>query len=416
MKRPKLAQALASYSKKQAEKAKEKTRADAMEAVKKNKAKKITANGSTPTPDAKPAQVAVSNDNVPCHIWTDSNKMQQRTRIPFHPNNNSIVLLIGEGDFSYCKALVSTFSTNRVDGHGEDAEGSVGKWRVVATALDSREAVLRKYRKARDNLAFLDVFENVEIIFGVDGTKLHEDKELKRIFGTGSLAPTRIIFNFPHTGAGIKDRERNIVAQQKMLKGFFDSVIKFMAIRGVTKSEGCTYSTTMMKKDYTIKEEISSLKTKKSLNKNKKRSNESDEEDDEKSDEELVITDPELLACNAKIIKESHFQVSQFDQKDDGESFEIHCTLKTGDPYDAWKPKSLASSTGKLFCLQSFKFCPELYTGYQHCRTIGDGRDEVVEIEGWKEFLVGKAAKTFVFTLGTESGNKNKNKKSKTNK
>lgn len=416
MKRPKLAQALASYSKKQAERVKEKTRADAIEAMKKNKAKKLAPNGSAASSsDAKPAQVAVSNDNVPCHIWTDSNKMQQRTRLPFHPNNNSIVLLIGEGDFSYCKALVSTFLTNRAD--AEESEGTVGKWRVIATALDSRDVVLRKYRKSRDNLAFLDAFENVEILFGVDGTKLHEDRELKRIFCTGSRAPTRIIFNFPHTGAGIKDRERNIVAQQKTLKGFFDSVIKFMSIRGVTKSEGCTYSTTMMKKDYTIKEEISSLKKKSksavSKNKNNKRSKESDDEDD-KSDEEFVITDPELLACNAKIIKDFDDQISQFDEKDDCESFEIHCTLKTGDPYDAWKPKSLASSTGKLCCLQSFKFCPELYAGYQHCRTIGDGKDEVVEIEGWKEFLAGKAAKTFVFTLGTESSSNNK--KSKTNK
>lgn len=413
MRRPKLSQALASYTKKQAERVKEKTRADAMEVMKKNKAKKLASNGSAASASSVTKEVAVSNDNVPCHIWTDSNKMQQRTRLPFHPNNNSIVLLIGEGDFSYCKTLVSSFLTHRVD--AEEPEGSVGKWRVIATALDSRDAVLRKYRKSGDNLTFLDAFENVEILFGVDGTKLHEDRELKRIFCAGSRAPTRIIFNFPHTGAGIKDRERNIVAQQKMLKGFFDSAIKFMSIRGVTKSEGCTYSTTMMKKDYTIKEEISSLKKKPkpAVNKNKKRSKESD---DEESEDELVITDPELLACNAKIIKDVDDQFSRFDEKDEFESFEIHCTLKTGDPYDAWKPKSLASSTAKLCCLQSFKFCPELYPGYQHCRTIGDGKDEVVEAEGWKEFLAGKAGKTFVFTLGTETGSNKTNKKSKINK
>ena len=414
MKKPKLAQTLASYNKKRAEKAKEQNRFEAMEAMSKNKAKKLASNGSTAATDNKPVSMAVGNDHVPCHIWTDSNKMQKRTRLPFHPNNNSIVLLIGEGDFSYCKALVSAFLAIDKAHNAAVVESEVSprKWRVIATALDSRDAVLRKYRKSRDNLAFLDSIENVEILFGVDGTKLHEDRELKKIFCTGAPAPTRIIFNFPHTGAGIKDRERNIVAQQKMLKGFFDSVIKFMSARGITKSQGCTYTTTMMKKDYSIKDEISLIK-KKSVN-NKRRSKASDDEDDG-SDEELVISDPELLACNAKIIKDFDDHISQYDEKDEGESFEIHCTLKTGDPYDSWKPKALASSVGPLCCLQSFKFCPELYSGYQHCRTIGDGRDEVVEVEGWKEFLAGKPAKTFVFTLGTEAKNskkpiKNRNK------
>ena len=79
----------------------------------KSKAKKNGAsNGSAQSTDIKTtstAPVALNNDHVPCHIWTDSDKMQKRTRLPFHPNKNSIVLLIGEGDFSYCKALVSAF-------------------------------------------------------------------------------------------------------------------------------------------------------------------------------------------------------------------------------------------------------------------------------------------------------------------
>ena len=404
MKKPKLTQSLANYNKKQAEKAKEQVRFDAMEAMSKSKAKKMAAsNGSAQSTDIKTtssAPVALNNDHVPCHIWTDSDNMQKRTRLPFHPNKNSIVLLIGEGDFSYCKALVSAFLDLETEGESENRQ-----WRVVATALDSRETVLRKYRKSSDNLAYLDAIENVEIVFGVDGTKLHEDRELKRIFGTGAAAPTRIIFNFPHTGAGIKDRDRNILAQQKMLKGFFDSVIKFMEARSITKSQGCTYTTTMMKKNYSIKDEMKKKRTLKGS-------------DDEKSDsdEELVINDPELLACNAKVFKDDSDLIRNFDSKDEGESFEIHCTFKTGDPYDEWKPKALASSTGKLACLQTFKFCPELYPGYQHCRTIGDGgrADEVVEVDGWKEFLAGKPAKTFVFTLGT-TGLKNNNKKKSSN-
>jgi 25S rRNA (uracil2634-N3)-methyltransferase len=389
VKKPKLSDALASYTKKQTERAKEQKRHEAIEVMNKNKAKKTSpaAQGSSEPQTSK----TIINDHVPCHIWTDADKMQQRTRLPFHPKNNSVILLIGEGDFSYCRALVTTFLEAEKRLTAE--EGVTRKWRVVATALDSREAVLRKYRKARDNLVVLEENENVEIVFGVDGTKLHENRELKRIFGTNDRPPTRVIFNFPHTGAGIKDRERNIVAQQKMLQGFFESILKFVKLRGITPG-GCAYTTTMIKKDYTIKEEVLTLKRKlsKSSGKGKKDS------DAEESDGDIVITDAELLANNAKIIKENE-EMAYFDEKEKGESFEIHCTFKTGDPYDAWKPKALVTRTGQLVCLQTFKFCPELYPGYQHCRTIGDKGDEIVEVDGWKEFLAGKPAKTFVFSL-----------------
>ena len=406
VKKPKLSQSLANYTKKQAEKIKEKARFDAIELMNKNRAKK---NPNAPrggdnlveTRDKK--NKSSLNENVPCHVWTDSDKLQKRTKLPFHPKNNSVVLLIGEGDFSYCRALVSAFESVQLgldadEGIETDSNSSSGKkWKVVATALDTREIVLRKYRKASGNLAWLENRKEVEILFGIDGTKLHQDRELKRIFNPSVRAPTRIIFNFPHTGAGIKDRERNIVAQQKMLQGFFGSVIKFMQARGVT-STGCNYSTTMIKKDRVISENVSVVKKKSEKNKNlktgKRKGNDSD---DDESGDELIIDDPELLANNAKIIKDT-VDVSDFDSKEIGESFEIHCTFKTGDPYDAWKPKNLATRTGHLVCLQTFKFVPELYPGYQHCRTIGENRAEFIETEGWNEFLAGKPAKTFVFS------------------
>ncbi len=399
-KKPKLSQALANYTKKQAEKEKDKKRQEAFDLMGKNKVQKTSGKTGADT-QAQSKSKAITNDHVPCHIWTDADKMQKRTKLPFHPKNNSIVLLIGEGDFSYCRALVSAFlaaEKSQIEIEGEDYKR---KWRVIATAFDNRETVLRKYRKSRDNLAFLEETENVETLFCINGTKLHEDRELKRIFS--NFTPTRVIFNFPHTGAGIKDRERNIVAQQKLLQGFFDSVKKFMEARGVL-TVGCTYTTTMMRKDYVIKEEVSSLKRKLPKTTTKKPQNSDD--DDSENEEEFVVDNAELLANNAKVFNEDD-NLNQFDEKDQGETFEIHCTFKTGDPYDAWKPKTLAARSAKLACLQTFKFCPELYPGYQHCRTIGDGTrgDEVVEVEGWKEFLAGKPAKTFVFSF-TKGNNK----------
>ena len=114
VKKPKLSQSLANYTKKQAEKIKEKARFDAIELMNKNRAKK---NPNAPrggdnlveTRDKK--NKSSLNENVHCHVWTDSDKLQKRTKLPFHPKNNSVVLLIGEGDFSYCRALVSAFES-----------------------------------------------------------------------------------------------------------------------------------------------------------------------------------------------------------------------------------------------------------------------------------------------------------------
>jgi hypothetical protein len=397
--KPNLAQALANYTKKQSEKTKEKVRSENVEIQAKNRANK--AKGKGDKIESSSAVPLLKNDHIPCHIWTDStHRIQQRTRIPFHPRGNSSVLLIGEGDFSYCRTLVAAL--------GASAGSDERKWRIIATCLDSRETVIRKYRKSSENLKLLEEKESVEVLFGVDGMKLHENVELKRLYQSTS-GPTRIIFNFPHTGAGIKDRERNIVAQQKMLQGFFDSVVKFHKQHSkVAKSTCCSYTTTMIKKGRVIDEaEVSSLKrkapavqsNKKNKKKGKKSGTESCSEEEEDEDDHLKITNPEFLACNAKV----HFDSGDFDgdgcaELDEEERFEVHCTFKTGDPYDSWKPKALAQRTGHLVCQQSFKFVPELYPGYQHCRTIGDGMD-VIEVESWKEFLAGKPAKTFVFSF-----------------
>lgn len=42
----------------------------------------------------------------------------------------------------------------------------------------------------------------------------------------------RIVFVFPHTGCGIKDRVRNIADQQRMLAGFFVSAVKLLTKEG----------------------------------------------------------------------------------------------------------------------------------------------------------------------------------------
>ena len=363
MKKPKLSAALKAYQ---------------VQQLKVQKQKKHQAELEKLNPKNKPAakEAAVfSEDHTPWHIWSDaSGRCQQRTRLPFHPAFSSQILLCGEGDFSYCRALVEAFE------HSAPADS---QWRMVATTLDSRDTVIHKYHeKARSNLSFLestdaDRNQRLTILFGTDATRLHENKTITKLFrgrdGATGLPLTRIIFNFPHSGAGIKDRDRNILAQKKLLVDFFTACTKLAAALKISPGcdsnaqNRCAYSTTMMKK-MAHREDVGEVVYKAS----------SDKRDNEDEDPNWNYN-------------------QDFDRDNRGEAFEIHITLKTGEPYDSWKIKTLATSTRQIHCSQSFRFAPDSYPGYQHCRTIGG--NELVTGDSWTEFLAGKPAKTFVFTF-----------------
>ncbi|KAF9914096.1 hypothetical protein BX616_008978, partial [Lobosporangium transversale] len=78
----------------------------------------------------------------------------------------------------------------------------------------------------------------------------------------------------------------------------------------------------------------------------------------------------------------------------DKKAGEIHVTLKSGQPYDMWNIKRLATGTGLLGVKTSFPFRPEQYSGYEHRRTIG--YKEGVS-QGGNAEIKNKNPKTFVF-------------------
>ncbi|KAJ1497202.1 hypothetical protein HMI54_013816, partial [Coelomomyces lativittatus] len=49
---------------------------------------------------------------------------------------------------------------------------------------------------------------------------------------------------------------------------------------------------------------------------------------------------------------------------------EVHVTLRTGVPYDAWDIKKIAKVNG-FRVITSFAFDPDIYPGYEHRRTLG---------------------------------------------
>ncbi|KAI9247116.1 hypothetical protein EDC94DRAFT_529193 [Helicostylum pulchrum] len=122
-----------------------------------------------------------------------------RTRPQFSSKDK--ILLVGEGNFSFARSLAENYLE----------EGSEN---LVATCYDTEKVLYEKYEEAKENVEFVREFGGT-VYFEVDATDLSKEVKKNRY--------TKIIFNFPHAGSGIKDQDRNIVANQKLLNGFFDS-------------------------------------------------------------------------------------------------------------------------------------------------------------------------------------------------
>ncbi|KAI9261154.1 hypothetical protein BY458DRAFT_515973 [Sporodiniella umbellata] len=120
------------------------------------------------------------------------------------------ILLIGEGNFSFASSIAENYLSGGAEG-------------MTATCFDSEETLYQKYEEAKDNVELIREFGGT-VMFDVDGTDL--PKEIRK----GKY--TKIIFNFPHSGAGIKDQDRNVIANQKLLNGFFKASIPLLTDEG----------------------------------------------------------------------------------------------------------------------------------------------------------------------------------------
>ncbi|KAK6230033.1 hypothetical protein QUC31_001551 [Theobroma cacao] len=103
-----------------------------------------------------------------------------------HYSSRHEILLVGEGDFSFAACLARSF-------------GSAAN--MVATSLDSKEMLKRKYSGAMTNLEELKEL-GCTIIHGVDANTMSRHALLK------SKLFDQIVFNFPH--AGFLYREQDI--------------------------------------------------------------------------------------------------------------------------------------------------------------------------------------------------------------
>ncbi len=135
------------------------------------------------------------------------------------------ILLVGEGDFSFTQALVSQLRA------GGAQDGKAGELRVVSTCLDSLEQLAEKYPTALDNVAAVRS-RGVVVIPGVDGTRLHAIGAVKDAMA-GANGPSmggfdKVVFNFPHTGCGIQDTEKNNKVHAELVLGFLQSAARVL--------------------------------------------------------------------------------------------------------------------------------------------------------------------------------------------
>ena len=127
------------------------------------------------------AKLAEQKQKQPKHGAKDKGAVRPPT-VPLKPTDK--ILLIGEGNFSFARALV--IDTPSSLEHLVPAN-------VTATSYDSEEESFSKYPDAEAIVSTIKQ-RGVEVLFGIDATKLHKHSILK------GRRWDRIVWNFPHAG------------------------------------------------------------------------------------------------------------------------------------------------------------------------------------------------------------------------
>jgi hypothetical protein len=111
--------------------------------------------------------------------------------------NGISILVVGEGGFSFTKAFHRKHPNVK----------------IIATAYESREEVIKYYAVPEAEIAQLEKEEHITLLFNVDATKLHEDPRFQ------GKHFTDIYFNFPHDGEASEEK----TTTPKIVAGFFKS-------------------------------------------------------------------------------------------------------------------------------------------------------------------------------------------------
>ncbi|KAG8532082.1 uncharacterized protein KY384_003719 [Bacidia gigantensis] len=145
----------------------------------------------------------------------ENSELKQPPTIPFSPDHR--ILLIGEGDFSFSRALIDHHSCTC----------------LCATSFDSQSSSLSKYPQVAATITTIAKAENCKVEYNIDATKLGHPGHIgsgSKILRRGNW--DRIVFNFPHVGGLTKDVNRQVRANQELVVGFFRAALPLLAHDG----------------------------------------------------------------------------------------------------------------------------------------------------------------------------------------
>ncbi|OCF34229.1 hypothetical protein I317_02439 [Kwoniella heveanensis CBS 569] len=298
------------------------------------------------------------------------------------------ILLLGEGNFSFSHSLL-------LPPH------NIPPYQILATAYDSQDVTYKKYPDAQ---RFVETLRErgARVEFGVDAGALEKCKAV----GKGRKW-SKVVFNFPHVGAGITDQDRNILSNQTMLLRFFRSVEPLLTdgpsafpSQSQGKSGAALSNTKKLKGKGKGKGNAKELRR---VNKDSGTEDEEDEDADGLEDEDspYILNEGGDGSATAAAwgVPDSLLHRQEFTPPKRQGS--ILLTLLSCPPYTLWtvpklatKPPHLCPGTHlpqpKYDLARSFEFVPALYEGYEHRRTIGwkDGKSK-----GANEEILGRKGK-----------------------
>ncbi|WWC72191.1 uncharacterized protein I206_106151 [Kwoniella pini CBS 10737] len=285
---------------------------------------------------------------------SSSSNLNKKSIIPFDKTDS--ILLIGEGNFSFTLSLLN-FPHN------------LNGKQIFSTCFDNKEICFKKYPDSEEIIKDL-IKKGVKVEFGIDATCLEKFK----VLGKGKKF-SKVIFNFPHVGAGITDQDRNILTNQHMLLKFFRSVEGFL-------TDGPEELTTKEKNKN--KRKLSELNSDSEEDENE---NEMEMEEEEEEESPYIIEEKEGNENQFISFRNFEKQEEQKELKIPNKKGSILITLLNCLPYKLWSLTKLATKPpfftpglggeSKKFkqprykLKRSFKFDLNLYKNYEHRRTIG---------------------------------------------
>lgn len=166
----------------------------------------------------------------------EAQKAKEAEFIPI--DKEQTLLLVGEGDFSFARSIVE--------------QGYIEPENLIATSYDASTTELKlKYPNSfEENYKYL-IAAGVKVFFHIDATnlirtfKLSKHTPWKKVLGPqwAHKYLQNIMFNFPHTGKGIKDQDRNIRDHQELVFGYFDSCKQlFQLVNSTSKKAKSKYA------------------------------------------------------------------------------------------------------------------------------------------------------------------------------